>query len=274
LPPSSCFHDSLLPSWSSDDMNANLVWWGAIGLEGVALIRGASTGLLRKYALFYAYIGCIFATEFLRLCFYQFASSHYQDLYWNTELITIVASYGVILEIFRQSLRHNPGVARMAQTLLLVVFVVAFSYAATDLLHGGFVSLSRATAELGRDLRYVEGVLLLVMLWLFGRYRISLGPNLLGMVVGYSFWVGLNVINLAFLFLPGSEFSIALRNMLPVTFLATLMIWCGSLWSSQPDPTQPAASKLDRDYDLLAATTRGVLTRTTNRVVKIRTTRP
>jgi len=42
-------------------------------------------------------------------------------------------------------------------------------------LHGGFASLSRAIADLGRDLRYVEAAILLVMLWLLMRYRIPLG---------------------------------------------------------------------------------------------------
>jgi hypothetical protein len=252
-------------------MDANIIWWSAIALEGAVLCRGVFASLLRKYSLFYFYIGCILTTDLLRFCCYEFAPNHYQAFYWYTEVLTITASYGVILEIFRRSVRHHPGIARTVQTVLLVVFVLALSYAATDLLQGEFVSFARAIAELGRDLRYVEGALLLVMLWLFGRYRLSLGPNLLGLVVGYSFWIGINVLNLAFLFLPGNEFSINLRKLLPLTFLATLIIWCMTLWSARPEPAQPGIVELEHDYNLLAAGTRSVLARTSRRLA--RTTR-
>ncbi|HWO32842.1 MAG TPA: hypothetical protein VNO32_28935, partial [Candidatus Acidoferrum sp.] len=211
--------------------------------------------LLKKYPLFYGYVGCVLLIEVLRLWCYKASPNFYPVFYWNTELVTIVASYAVIFEIFRQALRHNLGVARVSQKLLLVVFVIAFSYAATDLVHGGFASVARATADLGRYLLYVKGALLLVMLWLFGRYRISFGRNLLGLTVGYSLVVGLDVINLALLSFPGHGYSIGLRKLLPITYVITLIIWCASLWSVQPDPVQPAESVIDRDYGVLAAKT-------------------
>jgi len=249
-------------------MGTNFIWWCAIALEAALLWRGATSQLLKKYPLVYAYIGCVLLIEILRFCCYRFAPNSYPSLYWNSELVTILASYAVIFEIFRQGLRHNPGVARLAQNLLLVVFVIALTYAASDLLHGGFASVPRATADLGRYLRYIEGGLLFVMLWLFGRYRISFGRNLLGVTLGYSLLVGLDVLNLAFLSFPGNEFSIGLRKLLPITFLITVAIWCATLWSYQPDPVQPAENALERDYDLLAAKTRAVLAHMSARVAR------
>lgn len=237
-------------------MDTNLIWLSAITLETTVLFRGLRGALLKKYPLFYAYIGCVLLIEVLRFCCYKVSPNFYPVFYWHTELVTIVASYAVIFEIFRQALRHNPGVARVAQKLLLVVFVIALTYAASDLLHGGFTSVPRATADLGRYLLYVKGALLVVMLWLFGRYRISFGRNLLGLTVGYSLLVGLDVMNLAFLSFPGNESSIGLRKLLPITYLITLVIWGASLWSAQPAPVQPAESAIDRDYRHLAAKTR------------------
>src|SRR5260370_17564403 len=253
-------------------MGTNLSWLSAVGLEAVVLCRGVKASLLGKYRFFYAYVGCVLLIELLRFSCYEFVPNFYQAFYWHTELVTIVMSYAIVFEIFRRSLRHNPAVARLAQTLLLVVLVLTSTYVATDLLHGGFASLPRATAELGRDLRYVEGALLLVMLWLFGRYRISFGRNLFGLTIGYSLLVGLDVINLAFLFLPGNEFSIGLRKLLPITYLVTLIIWSSTLFSSPPEPLAPAESAIDRDYALLAAKTRAALAHLSTRVG--RTLRP
>jgi hypothetical protein len=253
-------------------MDTNLIWWSAIALEAAVLFRGLRQGLLKKYLLFYAYVGCVFLIEVLRLCSYRFTPRFYPVFYWHSELVTIVASYAVICEIFRQALRHNPGVARRAQELLLVVFVIALTYTASDLLHGGFASMPRATADLGRYLRYVEGALLFMMLWLFGRYRIPFGRNLLGLTTGYSLLVGLDVINLALLSFPGNELSTGLRKSVPITYLVTLIIWCASLWSSQPDPVPPAESAIERDYDLLAAKTGAAFARMSARAA--RTLRP
>lgn len=236
-------------------MDTNLIWLSGIALEITVLVRGLRAALLKKYPLFYAYIGCVLFIEVLRVWCYKVIPNFYPGFYWNTELVTIVASYAVIFEIFRKALRHNAGVARVSQKLLLVVFVIALTYAASDLVNGGVASVARATADLGRYLLYVKGILLLAMLWLFGRYRISFGSNLLGLTVGYSLVIGLDVMNLALLSVPGHEYSVGLRKLLPMTYLITLIIWCASLWAVQPDPVQPGENEIDRDYDLLVAKT-------------------
>src|SRR5260370_26149642 len=115
---------------------------------------------MKKYPLFYAYIGCVLLIEVLRFCSHTFTQNFYPAFFWHTEPVTIVASYAVILEIFRKGLRHNPGVARRAQKLMLLVFVIALTYAASDLLHVGFPSMPRATPRLCPYLRYVSGPLL------------------------------------------------------------------------------------------------------------------
>src|SRR6266478_442372 len=153
--------------------------------------------------------------------------------------------------------------------LLTNAFAITVAYAASNFVQGKFSSPSRAVAALGRDLRYVEAGILLLMLWLLLRYRIPLGRNLLGLLIGYSFWVGMNVVNLAFWFVPGNEFSILLRGLLPTTYLFTLGVWCVTLWSVYAEPVQPAETKIERDYELLAAKTQGVLARTSTRLQRI-----
>jgi len=253
-------------------MDTNLIWLIVIVLGAAILFRGLRAGLQKRYPFFYCYIECLLLIEVLRFLCLSLTPTLYGAFYWQTELVRIIGSYAVIFEIFKRALRHNPGVARIAQQLLLVVFVVAFSYAASDLLHGGSGSVPRATADLGRYLLYVEGAVLFVMLWLFGHYRISFGGNLLGLTVGYSFVVALDVVNLAFLSTPGKESSVGLRKLIPLTHLITLVIWCASLWSSQPEPLPPAESTIDRDYAFLTAKTRAALARLSTRVE--RTLRP
>ena len=250
-------------------MASNAIWWLGTLLLAIILIRSVQAGLHRRFPLFYLYIGSVLLKEIVGLLSYEFVPSFYEPLYWPTELATIVASYAVIVEIFRRSLKHNPGIANKSQKALFLLFAVASGYAATDILHGGFASASRAIAELGRDLRYIEGLLLVAMLWLFVRYRVSLGRNLLGLIGGYAFWVALNVVNLSFWFLPGNESSNFLRRLLPITYVATLTIWCFTLWSAQPEPVHPNERVVERDYELLAASTRAAFARTSARLMKV-----
>ena len=250
-------------------MFANVIWWTAITLEVVILLRGALTGLVKKYALFFIYIGCVLLKEITGLLTNALAPKLYEPLYWPTDLATILASYAVMVEIFRWSTRHKPGIRRLTQRALLTVFALTVGYAVLNFVHGKFGSPSRAVAALGRDLRYVEAGVLLLMLWLLLRYRTALGRNLLGLLIGYSFWVGINVVNLAFWFVPGNEFSNLLRGLLPATYLMTLAIWCLTLWSPYSEPVQPAETRIERDYELLATKTQAVLARTSSTLARI-----
>jgi hypothetical protein len=243
-------------------MGATYIWYAAIALEALIFWRGVVTPLLRRFPLFYLYLGTILAIEAARFVCYQFAPAHYRGLYWNSEVLAITVSYGVLIEILRSSLQHHHGMARLVQKSLLVVWVLCSSFAATDLLHGGLASVPRAVQELGRDLRYVEAAMLVVLLWFFGRYRISLGRNVLGMLLGYSFYFSLNVVGLALMSSPVSEAAAAMRKLLPMAYVATLAIWGVSLWSLAPEPAQPSIEALNNEYEILARRTRLILTRT------------
>lgn len=250
-------------------MFVNFSWSAAIAAEVVILLRGAMTGLLKRYPLFFTYVGCVLLTEIIGLLTRAWAPRFYEPLYWPADLATILASYAVMVEIFRWSTRHKPGIRRLTQRALLTVFALTVGYAVSNFVHGKFSSPSRAVAVLGRDLRYVEAGVLLLMLWLLLRYRIPLGRNLLGLLIGYSFWVGINVVNLAFWFVPGNEFSNLLRGLLPTTYVFTLGVWCATLWSAHPEPVQPAETKIEQHYELLAAKTQAVLARMSSSVTRI-----
>jgi len=49
----------------------------------------------------------------------------------------------------------------------------------------------------------------------------------------------------------------------------TLGVWCVTLWSAYPEPVQSAETRIEQDYELLAAKTQAVLARTSTRLVRI-----
>ena len=237
----------------------SLIWIAGVILQAGILIGGRKNKLDSKYPLFFSYIGILFLVEVTRFAYYRLAPSTFSSVYWETELLRILASYAVAFEIFKRTLEHNLGVARAGQKLLVVVLVFAMSYAGSDLAHEGFASVPRAIADLGRYLLYVESILLVLMLWIFGRYRIRFGRNLLGLTLGYAFLVAVDISNLALLTTPGNEDSILLRKLIPATHLIVLAVWGASVWSLHSDPSPPAEASVDRDYARLVMRTRSAL---------------
>lgn len=243
-------------------MFTHFLWWSGIGLEVLLLARSIQERLAKRYALFYTYVACVLVVSLLRFVCYKVQPGAYQGTYWYTELLSIVAGYGVIVEIYNRSLANHPGVARLCQNALVLVLFATMVEVAVDTLGRPFASWAYGVAKLGRDLRYAEGALLLVMLGMFIHYRIHGGRNLEGLILGYGFFVGTNVVSLAFLFHPGNESSLLVRSLLPVTYLITLVVWCVALWSYQPEPAPPREDQLERDYNVLALRTRATFART------------
>src|SRR5260370_28315862 len=100
-------------------MDTNLIWLIVIALEAAILFRGLRIELQKRYPFFYCYIGCLLLIEVLRFLCLTLTPTLYGPFYWQTELVRIIGSYAVIFEIFKRALRHNPGVVRIAQQLLL-----------------------------------------------------------------------------------------------------------------------------------------------------------
>lgn len=241
-----------------------LLWIGAIAVEALILLRGVRSSLLKRYPGFYSYLVCVLLTEFLRYSSYRLFPGFYPAVYWDSELVLIVASYAIIFDIFKQALRSSTGVSRLAQKMLLMMFALAAGYIVTPFLHLRLGSLKHfASFEFSLYLRQIEAASLLVVLWLVGRYRVSLGHNLLGLLIGYSLLVGFDVMNVGFQVFSGAQDSPLLRRLRPIIFILALITWCGSLWSFEPDPAQPSESAVERDYRLLVARTQTMLARIT-----------
>ncbi len=230
-------------------------------MEALLLARASRDKLLERYPLFYSYIGSVLLVEIVRFSWYKAQLDSYPTVYWYTELATVVAGYGVIAEIYKRSLEHHPGVARRAQGLLLVVLFVTLAEVAANTFSSPSGSWPHAIAKFGRDLRYVELSLWVVMLAVFSLYRIPAGRNLKALISGYGFYITMSVVNLAFVFQPESRFSSTARQLPSLAYVITLTIWCAGLWSRFPEPGPPVEDQIERDYRVLEIRTRAIFRR-------------
>ena len=213
-------------------MVSDLIWLSGVLLELLLLVGGAKDRrLLKAYPLFYGHVGCVFLCQLLRRGCYWLAPGRYCEVYWYSQFVLILASYIVVFEIYRRTLATRPKLSTLANILLVLAFAASAGVVCATQVEGGFRSASEAFAALSRDLRAIEAVLLVILLGIFLRYRISAGRNLKGLVFGYAFLVGTDVTNLALLLNTNSTFSLIVRQVLPLTYLVTLAIWCFAFWS-------------------------------------------
>jgi hypothetical protein len=238
-----------------------LVWGVCIGLEALLLIRAAQTKLLNRFPTFYSYLCCVLLIDLLAIPLYRTSPGAYLLFYWSAELLKAILGYAVIVEIYHRSLKNYPGVARLVKILLLIVFLAITAKLGVSLFQNSEVTLPHAIGDLERSLRQMQTVLLCCLMALFIYYKVPVDRNLHGLLLGYSLFVGANVIAFTFITHPTTGFAVLMRKIVPIFYTISLIIWTAALWRSSPEPVFQGAQEIERDYENLARETRNLLLR-------------
>jgi hypothetical protein len=237
-------------------MLTQAIWWVTNALEVIILGRAAQQRLLKTYPMFYIYLAYVLVESGLRFYIYLRHPAYYGPFYWSTQLLSVFLGYGVVWEIYRQALTRYPGALRMSRNALALIFVVVVFRVLLNLLWVGFSSLPQTTAELERDFRTVQAFLLVSIAGVMSYYRIQIGRNLRGMMIGYGFFIGTSIIILTLRSHFGDQFQIWWQYLQPAAYVFVLLVWCMTLWSYQPNPEPEAECRIEQDYQSLVQATR------------------
>jgi len=238
-----------------------ILWWIGNAIEALILARSIKGKLYKKYPAFYFYLSTVLLIDLLRFAAYTFQPNLHRLLYWYTEYLVATVGYGVILEIYRHALKSSPGAARMARIFLLGMLTVVILNVMANALANPVWSPATTLAELERDLRAIQALLLFVIIALLAYYRVPVGRNLKWISFGYGLYVCTSVMSLAFGSLPAFALRPEWRYVQRMAYLGALFIWGCTLWSLQPDPKMEAEPSIERDYRLIAEQTGRVLSK-------------
>lgn len=238
-----------------------ILWWIGNAIEALILARSIKGKLYEKYPAFYFYLSTVLLIELLRFAAYTFQPSLHRLFYWYTEYLVATVGYGVILEIYRHALKSSPGAARMARIFLLGGLAAVILKVMANALSNPVWSPATTLAELERDLRAIQALLLFVIVALLSYYRVPVGRNLKGIAFGYALYVCASVMSLAFGSLPAFALRPEWRYVQRIAYLAALFIWGCTLWSYESIPHAEIEPEIDRNYQILAGHTRRVLYR-------------
>ncbi len=249
-----CVSICLFDGWQK--MFSLAIWFLTLAVEGLLLVRAVTGGFLRKYILFYSYLGWVLALSSVRLIIYIAQPAYYRDFYWNTQPFSVLMGCALVWEIYRQALRRYPGAARMACNLLLFLLLMVTSKLLVNAWNGSVRWQAKTTAELERNMRTVQGILLIALILVLAHYAIPLGRNLKGMILGYGLFISTSVIDLTLRLLLGDSFQKSWQYLQPMFYLAALTIWGLTLWSYQSAPLPATEPRIEADYRILATRTR------------------
>jgi hypothetical protein len=241
-------------------MRILIISLAGILLDSLILCRAFRANLAAKYPLFYTYIACVLVFDVSRIVVYQLVSPlPFKDFFWATQFLSLVVGYGVILEIMRKALGPYAGAERFARICVLAVFATVFSFVTFRSLTTPDWSPATCYGELERDLRAVQVLVLAGVLTVVSYYRVTLGKNLKGIILGYGLYIAVSVISPALRSYIGPPFEGVWRYTQPYLYFVSQSVWAVALWNYSPNPTPEMPPRLESDYESLALKTRARL---------------
>jgi hypothetical protein len=177
---------------------------------------------------------------------YAFRSGIYPYAYWLYFLLSIVVEFAVLVEISDHLFEPFPAIRQLGRLLTIIIsLVLGLVYILPTILypHGG------QSVLLGFALRasLTKGVILSALLLAARHYRLQIGRNVAGLILGFSIYLGVNVVNFAAYGLFSHLYDNILWVMSPIAYTLCLGVWLVALWDFVPVPrartTSPIAGR-------------------------------
>jgi hypothetical protein len=242
-------------------MFAQTIWLSGIFLEGLLLFRSWRARHFLKFPFFFSYIAFVLMQSLLRYLVRSVHPVWYPSVYWVTEFMGVVTGCAVVLEFYRIGLARFLGVAKLARMALFLVFLVTFIRVLLTSRQGVLGWSPVQTILLERDMRFVAIVALFLLIILVLYYAIPTGRNLRGMIVGYSLFLVVSVLNLSFFGRFGAQAQAVASFIQSLGYLLTLCVWTIFLWTSSAQ-SRAAGTSMDSEYPQILGLTRERLART------------
>jgi len=222
-------------------------------LEGLLILRGRGSKVLRVFPLFYSYIIFCFCWIVSMYLVHWFEPQAYPSAYWICYLVSILAEFMVLVEISDQIFRPFPAIRNLGRALTVLVSAALGLFYVLPTILG---STRRSLAVSGFVLRtfVTKAIILAVLFYVSRHYGCQLGRNVGGIMLGFSIYVAMNVAMMGSAQAFGSMlFARIIWFMEPLAFALCLLVWTISLWEISPMPDmQTVSAAMRRDSGVVA----------------------
>jgi len=179
---------------------------------------------------------------------YFFAPKLYSSVYWFFYLTMILVEFAVLTEasdhMFATYVLIRPLGRLLAGGLCLFFFLI---YIMPPLTHHR--PSSAAFIDLYKRVSLTKAILIVVLLAAARMYRVPVGKNISGMMLGFAVFLSSNIANAALAEGYGPRAYVKLFTLVgPLGFISALTIWTIAFWRYEPVlPTQSVSSQSAED---------------------------
>jgi len=212
------------------------VYFGTLILESLLLWRAYQQRLLKQFPFFYSYLlydlccaSAVYSVHWIR-------PNLYSTAFWLYYLIGMIVEFAVLLEISEHIFQPFPVIRHLGQAvtiLITVTFVLVYILPALLESHQRSAALLQFTIRASLTKAVILGAILIIV----RHYGLKLGRNVGGLIVGFSIYLGVNIVDFGAAATYGRElYAKVLWALGPTSFALCLIVWTIALWEFAPNP--------------------------------------
>ncbi len=203
-------------------------------LEAELVIRAIKGGFLIRFRLFYSYLVFVFIWTAVTWTTSFFRPESYASLYWSYFTIMLLVEFAVLIEISDHVFKPYPAVRQLGRFISIFVAAIFFSlYILSS--PGRPKTSSEAILDLAKRASLAKAVIITALLLAAHYYRLPLGKNISGMMLGFALYLSICVANFAAAGQFGEDIYAKLfRFLLPLSYTLCLSVWTVALWRYEP----------------------------------------
>jgi len=203
-------------------------------LEAALVVRAKQEQFLSQFPLFYSYIIYVFCRSVFAFVTYLAWPQYHANVFWFHFMITVVAEFAVLLEISNHIFNPYPAIRQLGQVLTICVGgVFSALYILPPLLETQPSSI--AIVVLIKRSSLTKAFIVFVLLAVARYFRLAVGRNITGIMLGFILYLGTNIANFSLLQSQGGElYGPTFKTVGPLSYALALIVWTIAMWRYEP----------------------------------------
>lgn len=212
------------------------LWLFGLALLMTLILRGKRGGLFLHFPLFYSYIAYTFSGSLITFLIYRLRPGSYPTSYWFYFLINLLAEFAVLVEISDHVFKPYPAIRQFGRFLTICISTLFFIlYIFPSFLQ--FRPSSLALLDFSLRTLLTKAVIIVALGAAARYYRLPLGKNVGGLMMGFALYLGVYIASLAAAQIFGKVlYANILQFMGPLGSILCLLGWTATMWQFEAIP--------------------------------------
>jgi len=213
----------------------------SFALELHLLVRARHEQTVGRFPLFYSYIAFTLLWSVPSVIIYYATPRYYASWFWFCFLVTLLAEFAVLQEASDHIFDPFPSIRRLGRLITVSVgSAFLLLYILPALMRRG--SSITAIFDLTKRTSVTKAIMIVVLLAAARLYRLPLGRNVAGLLLGFAAFQAINVANVSLVTRFVWSYAEIFAVVGPLSYVLALTIWNVALW--RYEPVVPAPGEL------------------------------